>query len=105
MRRSGCCLATGLVPRVAALLGGRDGPALLGGRAGPAQLSGRAKAVTVLGPLLLGGRPGTGDIRLYMAGRFPFMPVTIQKMIIVGLCFANVVQFRILDGSLIWIKR
>jgi hypothetical protein len=69
---------------VAALLGGRDGPALLGGRAGPAQLSGRAKAVTVLGPLLLGGRPGTGDIRLYMAGRFPFMPVTIQNLLLLA---------------------
>jgi hypothetical protein len=87
VRRSGCCLATGLVPRVAALLGGRDGPALLGGRAGPAQLSGRAKAVTVLGPLLLDGRPGTGDIRLYMAGRFPFMPVTIQKFILLAVNF------------------
>jgi hypothetical protein len=52
--------------------------------------------VTVLGPLLLGGRPGTGDIRLYMAGRFPFMPVTIQK---IDNCWP-----LLLDGSLIWIK-
>ena len=52
---------------------------LLGGRAGPALLSGRCKtppAAVTVDALLLGGRPGTGDIRLYMAGKFPFMPDT-----------------------------